>query len=248
MTCRVNAGVVLGTRSSLLAVRLVPLLLAPLQLRARRRQHLPLPRRAGTHLLVAMIITPHPIAERSAQWCNARNGGGYTQAGVAKGLKVPCLFMITEVSIRCQKNPGGWYTPYTRTHATCTCYHQCTTHTHTHTPFNGHLSGTTRVSRYQKGKTNLDFTEARDSEWQWHQLGHVQVCTALQTDNHARQHPTTQFLQACRPTNSVKAPKATFCCTNTNTNCLFCMAVLTYLENLQVHCDDNHCAPDREAQ
>ena len=43
-------------------------------------------------------------------------------------------------------------------------------HTHTH-PFNGPLSGTTRVSRYQKGKTNLDFTEARDSEWQWHQLG-----------------------------------------------------------------------------
>jgi len=31
------------------------------------------------------------------------------------------------------------------------------THTHTHT-FNGPLSGTTRVSRYQKGKTNLDFT------------------------------------------------------------------------------------------
>jgi len=42
--------------------------------------------------------------------------------------------------------------------------------THTH-PFNGPLSRTTRVSRYQKGKTNLDFTEARDSEWQWHQLG-----------------------------------------------------------------------------
>jgi len=32
--------------------------------------------------------------------------------------------------------------------------------------FNGPLSGTTQVSRYQKGKTNLDFTEARDSEWQ----------------------------------------------------------------------------------
>ena len=43
-------------------------------------------------------------------------------------------------------------------------------HTHTH-PFNGPLSGTTQVSRYQKGKTNLDFTEARDREWQWHQLG-----------------------------------------------------------------------------
>jgi len=45
------------------------------------------------------------------------------------------------------------------------------------------------VSRYQKGKTNLDFTEARDSEWQWHQLGHVQVCTLLQTDNHASTPP-----------------------------------------------------------
>jgi len=38
-------------------------------------------------------------------------------------------------------------------------------------PFNGPLSGTTQVSRYQKGKTNLDFTEARDNEWQWYQLG-----------------------------------------------------------------------------
>jgi len=41
------------------------------------------------------------------------------------------------------------------------------------------------VSQYQKGKTNLDFTETRDSEWKWHQLGHMQVCTSLQTDNHA---------------------------------------------------------------
>jgi len=40
------------------------------------------------------------------------------------------------------------------------------------------------VSRYQKGKTNLNFTEARDSEWQCRQLGHMQVCTSLQTDNH----------------------------------------------------------------
>ena len=37
--------------------------------------------------------------------------------------------------------------------------------THTH-PFNGPLSGTTRVTQYQKGKTNLDFSEARDSERQ----------------------------------------------------------------------------------
>jgi len=67
------------------------------------------------------------------------------------------------------------------------------------------------VSRYQKGKTNLDFTEVRDSEWQWHQLGHMQVSTSLQTDNHANT-PPLRFLQAgcpsCHPTNSVKALKA----------------------------------------
>jgi len=68
-------------------------------------------------------------------------------------------------------------------------------------PFNGPYSWTTRVSRYQKGKTNQDFTEARVSEWQWHQLGHMQVCISLQTDNHAITPPLS-FLQAC-PTNSV---------------------------------------------
>jgi len=66
------------------------------------------------------------------------------------------------------------------------------------------------VSRYQKGKTNLDFTEARDSEWQWHQLGYMRVCISLQTDNHTSTPPL--FLQAgcpsCHPTNSVKALKA----------------------------------------
>jgi len=66
------------------------------------------------------------------------------------------------------------------------------THTHTH-PFIGPLSRTTRVSRYQKSKTNLDFTEARDSEWQWHQLGHMQVSTSLQTDNHTSTSPLSFF-------------------------------------------------------
>ena len=87
-------------------------------------------------------------------------------------------------------------------------YHICYRQTDTHT-FNGPFSGTTQVSRYQKGKTNLDFTEARDSEWQWHQLGHMQVCTSLQTDSHATsQHLTTQSfyrpdaLPATQPTAS----------------------------------------------
>jgi len=78
-------------------------------------------------------------------------------------------------------------------------------------PFNGPFSGTTRVRRYQKGETNLYFTGARDNEWQWHQLGCMQVCTSLQTDNDASTPPLS-FLQArcpsCCPTNSVKALKA----------------------------------------
>jgi len=39
------------------------------------------------------------------------------------------------------------------------------------------------MSRYQKGKTSLDFTEAKDSEWQWHQLDRMQVSASLQADN-----------------------------------------------------------------
>jgi len=68
-----------------------------------------------------------------------------------------------------------------------------------------------QVSRYQKGKINLDFTEAGNSEWQWNPLGRMQVCTSLPTDNHASTL-LLSFLQAgcpsCRPTNSVKALKA----------------------------------------
>jgi len=71
--------------------------------------------------------------------------------------------------------------------------------------FNDPLSGTTWFSQYQKGKKQSGF------EWskrQRHQLGHMQVCTSLQTDNHAST-PPLNFLQArcpsCHPTNSVKA-------------------------------------------
>ena len=67
--------------------------------------------------------------------------------------------------------------------------------THTHTrAFNGFFRDY-RLSRYQRGKTKLDFTEARDSEWQWHQLGNMQVCTSLQTDNPSSTPPLS-FLQA----------------------------------------------------
>jgi len=62
------------------------------------------------------------------------------------------------------------------------------------------------VSWYQTGKTNLDFTEARNSEWQWHQQGHMQACTSLQTDNHASTPPLIFYrpdaLPAAQPTAS----------------------------------------------
>jgi len=75
---------------------------------------------------------------------------------------------------------------------------------HTH-PFNGPFSGTTQVSRYQKGKTNLDFTEPRDSEWQWRHLGHMQVCTSLQTDNQASIPPLS-----CLPDKNLSVLSLTF--------------------------------------
>jgi len=60
-------------------------------------------------------------------------------------------------------------------------------------------------------RTNLDFIEARDSAWQWHQMGHMQIRTLPQSDNHDST-PSLSFLQAgcpssC-PTNSIKALKA----------------------------------------
>jgi len=85
------------------------------------------------------------------------------------------------------------------------------TQTHTHTCLTALCPGLPGWAGTRKVKTSLDFTEARDSEWQWYQQGHMQVCISLQTDNHASTQPLS-FLQAgcpsCRPTNSVKALKA----------------------------------------
>ena len=88
----------------------------------------------------------------------------------------------------------------------CTYRNPKQTNIHTH-PFNGPLI----VRDYpcelvSEGKTNQDFTEARDSEWQWHQLGHMQVCSLLQTKNHASTQPLSFYrpdaLPAAQPTAS----------------------------------------------
>ena len=101
--------------------------------------------------------------------------------------------------IWCDRSGLFWRRPHTRTHA------RMHARSRAHT-FNGPLSGTTQVSLYQKGKTSLDFAEARDSEWQWHQLGHMQVCTSLQTDKHTSTPPLSFYrpdaLPAAQPTAS----------------------------------------------
>ena len=48
-----------------------------------------------------------------------------------------------------------WFTPESELRSVLTLYMYSLCYTHTH-PFNGPFSGTTWVSRYQKGKTNLD--------------------------------------------------------------------------------------------
>ena len=60
------------------------------------------------------------------------------------------------------------------------------------------LSRTAWVSWHQKGRTILDFNEARDDGWQWHQLDHIQIiCTSLQTDNHASTSPLKSLQVGC---------------------------------------------------
>ena len=54
----------------------------------------------------------------------------------------------------------------------------------------------------------MDFTGARDSERQWYQLGRMQVCNSLQTNNHSTSLLKFFFRPSCRPINSVKALKA----------------------------------------
>jgi len=69
------------------------------------------------------------------------------------------------------------------------------------------LSGTTRVSWYQEGKTNVDLLEQEI-------VSGSGICWAIckSAPQTITQHPPLSFLQArcpsCRPTNSVKALKA----------------------------------------
>ena len=106
---------------------------------------------------------------------------------------------------------GRWYNSQSKTRQIKALWDSSTRNTHTHTRLTALCPGLPRWAGTRKAKTKPDFTEARDSEWQWHPLGHMHVCTSIQADNHAST-PSLSFLQAgcpsCCPTNSVKALKA----------------------------------------
>ena len=54
---------------------------------------------------------------------------------------------------------------------------------HTHTRLTAHCPGLPGLAGTRKVKP-IWISLKQESEWQWHQLGHMQVCTLLQTDNH----------------------------------------------------------------
>jgi len=82
---------------------------------------------------------------------------------------------------------------------------------YTHTCLTAFFAGTTQVSRYQKGKTNLDFTEARDSDGSGISWAICKSALYSRQITTAAPHHSV-FLQArcpsCHPANSVKALKA----------------------------------------
>jgi len=55
--------------------------------------------------------------------------------------------------------------------------HACR-HAHAHTSILRPSGLCQELPGWAGTRTNLDFTEARNSEWQWHQLGHIQICTS----------------------------------------------------------------------
>jgi len=103
-------------------------------------------------------------------------------------------------------------------HTDKTIYDDDFTHTHTHTTvllLFWNMSWTTRVSRYQKGKTrqvktNLDLLEQEIVSGGGICWAICNVCTSSQTTTPTSHYSV--FLQAgcpsCCPTNSVKALKA----------------------------------------
>jgi len=69
---------------------------------------------------------------------------------------ISAFYLLLLILTICYSQNGKWIS-----NSKCNkCLQNYQNYIHT---FNGPFSGTTQVSRYQKRKTNLDFTEATDS-------------------------------------------------------------------------------------
>ena len=103
----------------------------------------------STHLITALLLIYRPRKDERLSWLTWPVADGLPTSVVTHQLQVEC---------RTGKVRQSGTNVLPLCYATNLAVTKQHTHTHTHT-FNGSFSGTTRVSRYQKGKTNLDFTE-----------------------------------------------------------------------------------------
>ena len=111
---------------------------------------------------------------------------------VATGI-VQQKYLSTEISRRKLTKANSATNSLTMSH----------THTHTHTRLTALCPGLPGSAGTRKAKS-IRILLKWDSEWQWHQLGHMHVCTLRQTDNHASTQPLSFFrpdaLPAAQPT------------------------------------------------
>ena len=108
----------------------------------------------------------------------------------------------------------------------CTCTH------HTHTRLMALCPGLPGWAS-TKRKTNLDFTEARNSEWRWHQLGHMQVWPCSRQIPH--QLLTAQFFYGrmpfLPPNQQRQSTEGMYVCTCTGTINAFSNKIFSPLYN-----------------
>jgi len=150
---------------------------------------------------------------RNSLWWRELSGNSYPQVFTLVQLR---KFLINDIirGIYCWLTNGRYITFLYRQAKLPFVYptsNQVNTHTTVLLLF-WNMSGTTRVSRYQKSKTNLDLLEQEivsGSGICW------AICKSAPHPRQPRQHPTSQFFtDGCpswRPTNSVKALKASAC-------------------------------------
>jgi len=129
-----------------------------------------------------MATTHCDISQRRQVWCKVLHGLWCDLCGITH-------VQLRQVGAGHTELKNIWHHS-TQYNFTCTHAH---THARTHTSILRPSGLCPRLPGWASNRTNVDFTEARDSEWQWHQLGHMQIYTSHQTDNHASTTPLSFY-------------------------------------------------------